>query len=96
MDVRQTDAFAAWFRGLRDQTAKDKINVRLLRLMRGNTGDTAAVGGGISELRIHHGPGYRVYYIRRGDAWIVLFGGDKADQGRDVKRALALAAQAEN
>ncbi|MFL9823546.1 type II toxin-antitoxin system RelE/ParE family toxin [Rhodoplanes sp. SY1] len=86
-EVYQTEAFSRWLRGLRDVRARQKIVVRLMRLADGNPGDVAPVGGGISELRIHDGPGYRVYYAHRGDAFVVLCGGDKSSQPRDIEMA---------
>jgi len=66
MEVRQTEAYAAWFEGLRDRTARARIDVRIRRLSLGNTGDASPVGEGVSELRIDYGPGYRVYFVQRG------------------------------
>ncbi|MBK5959671.1 hypothetical protein CCR97_15865 [Rhodoplanes elegans] len=86
-EVYQTEAFSRWLRGLRDVKARQKIVVRLMRLADGNPGDVAAVGSGICELRVHHGPGYRVYYAQRGDAFVVLCGGDKSSQSRDIETA---------
>ncbi|MHB2007657.1 MAG: type II toxin-antitoxin system RelE/ParE family toxin [Acidobacteriaceae bacterium] len=81
---------------LRDSTAKAKIAARVQRLAFGNPGDVRPVGGGVSELRIHHGPGYRVYYIQRGTVLIVLLcGGDKATQDKDIETAKRLAKDAE-
>ena len=92
MEVRQTEVYARWFRRLRDSQARARINVRIRRLSLGNPGDVRAVGGGVSELRIDHGPGYRVYFVQRGRALIVLLaGGDKDSQERDIRKALALA-----
>ena len=92
MEVRQTEVYARWFRRLRDTQARARINVRIRRLSLGNPGDVRAVGGGVSELRIDHGPGYRVYFVQRGRALIVLLaGGDKDSQERDIRKALALA-----
>jgi putative addiction module killer protein len=92
LEVRQTDVFAAWFGGLPDRQARARINARIRRLSLGNPGDVKPVGGGVSEMRIDYGPGYRVYFVGRGAAVTVLLcGGDKRSQGRDIVRALELA-----
>jgi len=92
IEVRQTEVFAEWFAGLRDRTARARITVRIRRLSLGNPGDVKPVGGGVAEMRIDYGPGYRVYFVRRGDTVIVLLcGGDKRHQDRDIARALELA-----
>ena len=92
IEVRQTEVYARWFRRLRDREARARIDVRLRRLSLGNPGDVRPVGGGVSEIRIDYGPGYRVYFVRRGEALIVLLaGGDKGSQDRDIRRALDLA-----
>lgn len=92
IEVRRSDDFQAWFCGLRDRKARAVIVDRVSRLERGLTGDIKSVGDGVGELRIHYGPGYRVYLARQGDALVVLLcGGDKGSQDRDVKRAKALA-----
>ena len=91
-DVRQTDVFADWFDGLRDREARARITVRIRRLSLGNPGDVKSVGGGVSELRIDYGPGYRLYFTRKGTAIVVLLcGGDKRTQDRDIMRAQELA-----
>lgn len=91
-DVRQSDVFSRWLRGLADSRAKARIAARIDRLAQGNLGDVAAVGDGVSELRIHYGPGYRVYFVARGKAvMILLCGGDKSSQARDIKTAKQLA-----
>ena len=92
MDVLKSDTFEAWLQGLRDEAAKAKVTARLLRLSIGNAGDAAPVGSGVSELRIHVGPGYRVYYTRHGDLWVALCGGDKSTQAKDIQLAIRLAA----
>lgn len=93
MEIRQTDAYAQWFDGLRDRQAKARINIRIRRLSLGNPGDVKPVGQGVSELRIDYGPGYRVYFTRRGEATIILLaGGDKKTQNQDIRIAQALAA----
>ena len=92
IEIRQTETFAAWFRNLRDSRAKARILVRIDRLSLGNPGDAKPVGEGVSELRIDYGPGYRVYFVRRGDTVIVLLaGGDQRTQARDIEAALKLA-----
>ena len=92
IEIRKTAAFEAWFSALRDRQARARINIRIDRLGLGNPGDVKPVGGGVSELRIDHGPGYRVYFARRGTALIVLLaGGDKRTQDRDIRTALELA-----
>jgi putative addiction module killer protein len=92
IEVRQTEAFAAWLRDLRDRAARARIMVRIDRLALGNPGDVKPVGEGVSEMRIDYGPGYRIYFVRRGAAMVVLLaGGDKSTQDRDIKAALRLA-----
>lgn len=84
--------FDAWLHGLRDRVARTRIVARLARLANGNAGDARPVGEGVSELRIDHGPGYRVYFVGRGAALIVVLGGgDKSTQSKDIADALALA-----
>ena len=90
--VRQTENFSAWLKDLRDLRGKAKIMARIQRLEDGNPGDVAPVGDGVSEMRIHFGPGYRVYFVNRGGELIVLLcGGDKSSQGRDIEAAKKLA-----
>jgi putative addiction module killer protein len=87
-----TDTFAAWLRELRDRKARSRITDRIQRLEGGNPGDVAPVGEGVSEMRIHYGPGYRVYYVNRGGELVILLcGGDKASQARDIDAAKRLA-----
>jgi putative addiction module killer protein len=94
LDVRETDEFSDWLAGLRDLRAKAKILTRIGRLAGGNPGDAEPVGDGISELRINYGPGYRVYYIRRGTRYILLLaGGDKSTQDDDIRKAKRLATE---
>lgn len=94
IEIRQTEAFAAWLGGLRDLQAVARINVRLRRLSLGNPGDVRPVGEGVSELRIDYGPGYRVYFVRRGIAvTMLLCGGDKRTQDRDIAAAKRMALQ---
>lgn len=89
--IEQTEQFSHWLTDLRDLKAKAKILVRIDRLEMGNPGDVAPVGNGISEMRIHYGPGYRVYYANRGGVLVVLLcGGDKSSQDGDIKTARRL------
>ena len=91
-EIRQTEVYSRWFKRLRDRQARAHINIRIRRLSLGNPGDVRPVGGGISELRIDYGPGYRVYFVQRRQSLIVLLaGGDKGSQHRDIKRARDLA-----
>jgi len=95
--IRQTEYFAGWFANLRDRQAKLRIQARIDRAALGNTGDAAPVGEGVSEMRIHYGPGYRVYFTQRGHTLIVLLaGGDKRTQGQDIETALKLARKLED
>ena len=92
LEIRQTDVYARWFRRLRDKQAKARINARIRRLSLGNPGNVRAVGEGVSELRIDYGPGYRVYFVQRGQFWaILLAGGDKSTQDQDIEKARNLA-----
>lgn len=92
MELLYTEIFERWLRRLRDQRAKASIVVRLRRLEEGNFGDHRAVGGGVGELRIDVGQGYRVYYIvRRATVIVLLCGGDKSSQQRDIRRARQMA-----
>jgi putative addiction module killer protein len=92
VEIRQTETYAQWFGALRDRQARSRIDIRIRRLSMGNPRDVKPVGSGVSELRIDYGPGYRVYFIQRGDIVIVLLaGGDKRTQDRDIQTALALA-----
>lgn len=92
--IHTTDLFDTWFAGLRDKQGKARIEARLRRVEQGNLGDVKPVGEGVSELRIDCGPGYRIYLAQRGIEIIVLLaGGDKDTQAKDIKTALALARQ---
>ena len=91
IEIRETDEFSVWLGALRDKRARAKILVRIERLAKGNPGDVAPVGDGVSELRIDYGPGYRVYYVQRGTRYVLLLaGGDKGTQGRDIALAKRL------
>ena len=90
--VRKTALFADWLDGLRDLTARARIQVRLERLAGGLAGDVKPIGEGVSERRVNHGPGYRVYFKKHGCQLIVLLvGGDKSTQANDIRTALRLA-----
>lgn len=90
--ILTTETFDAWFSRLKDTQARVRIQARIDRAEEGNFGDCQPVGEGVSEMRIHHGPGYRVYLTRRGMEIVVLLaGGDKRNQARDIKTALKLA-----
>ena len=94
VEVRQTDLFKDWFAGLDDAIARRRIAQRIVRLQSGLLGDVKPVGEGVSELRIDYGPGYRLYFVRRGtEVVILLCGGDKHTQERDINRAKALASE---
>lgn len=96
IEVRETEEFSDWLRALRDVRGKAKILVRIERLAKGNPGDVQSVGEGVSELRINYGPGYRVYYVQRGQRFILLLaGGDKSTQQRDIVQAKRLSAEYE-
>jgi len=94
ISIRRTDEFSSWLKNLRDLRARAKIIARIDRLALGNPGDAAPVGNGISEMRIHFGPGYRVYFVRRGEEIAVLLcGGDKSTQTADIAKAAQLASE---
>jgi putative addiction module killer protein len=91
LTIRQTTIYKAWFAGLRDERARARIDVRIKRLALGNAGDVKPVGEGVSELRIDYGPGYRVYFAQRGSEIVLLLcGGDKRRQDRDIREAQSL------
>ena len=92
--VVETEAFRLWLSGISDRRARARINTRIRRSRQGNLGDTRPVGDGVSEMRLHFGPGYRIYFIREGATVIVLLGGgDKDTQTRDIRQARRLAAR---
>ena len=89
---QKSDEFDAWLIGLKDKIGKAQVVLRLDRAAEGNFGNCEPVGGGVSEMRIHYGPGYRLYFTRRGAVvYLLLLGGDKSTQKRDIKRALDMA-----
>ena len=91
IEVRQTEVFAHWLDGLADERAAARIAQRIVRLQAGLLGDVAPIGEGVSELRVDHGPGYRVYFVRRGKLIVVLLcGGTKSSQAKDIRAAKAM------
>ena len=95
--ILQTTLFATWLRDLKDRRAKARIADRVKRLAAGQPGDTKPVGGGVQELRLHFGPGYRVYYMWQGTLLVMLLnGGDKDSQQRDIARSQKLAKEADD
>jgi putative addiction module killer protein len=92
IEIRKTETFVKWIDGLRDIRARARILVRIERLVAGNPGDVKSVGEGVSEMRIDYGTGYRVYYKKQGQKLMILLaGGDKNTQAKDIKTALRLA-----
>jgi len=92
IEIRKTEIFAKWLDGLHDIRARARILVRIERLAAGNPGDVKPMGEGVSELRINYGPGYRVYYKKQGQKVVILLaGGDKSTQAKDIRTALRLA-----
>ena len=87
----ESATFGRWLRGLRDRSALSRINARLRNVSLGNFGDAKMVGGGIFEMRVHRGPGYRLCFLREGTTVVMLCGGDKGSQQRDIERAGRLA-----
>lgn len=92
IEIRETDVYHEWFETLNDKRAKARIDVRIRRISLGNFGDVKSVGKGVSELRIDYGPGYRVYFSQHGNILVILLcGGDKSTQDKDIQRAYELA-----
>ncbi len=92
LKIVESQTFQKWISSLKDREARARINDRIKRLASGNFGDAKAIGGGVEELRLHFGPGYRVYFLRKGNTIIVLLiGGDKGTQAQDINRAKELA-----
>lgn len=97
VEVLKSATFDQWLRKLKDRIAVARIQVRIDRLAAGNVGDSKSIGGGLSELRISYGPGYRIYYLREGQQLVVLLcGGDKSSQARDIKAAQRIAKEWRN
>ena len=89
--IKRTDEFSTWLDGLKDGVTRQRLNVRLRKAMLGNLGDVRPVGEGVSEMREHFGPGWRMYYVQQGDVLIVMLGGgDKSTQQADIAAAIAL------
>ncbi len=92
IEIVETEVFQRWMERLKDAVAKTRILARLKRAAMGNLGDWKAVGGGVAEMRVDHGPGYRVYFARRGDRLvIILAGGTKRTQAADIAKAIDIA-----
>ena len=92
IEIRQTDIYKKWFASLKDRNARARIDVRIRRISLGNFGDVKPVGEGVFEIRIDYGPGYRIYYVRDGNTIIILLcGGDKSTQPRDIQKAHEIA-----
>ena len=87
IEVIESGTFKRWIRDLRDRSAVARINAHLRNVSLGNFGDVRAIGSGIAEMRVHHGPGYRLYFLREGDTVVLLCGGDKDSQQRGMERA---------
>lgn len=93
IEVNETEKFSAWLSELRDDQTRGRIIARLIRLRAGNFGDAKSLSGGLHELRIDHGPGFRIYFLRRGESLVFLLaGGDKRTQARDIRAARRVAA----
>ena len=90
-EIVESATFKRWIRRLRDRSAVARINARLRNVSLGNIGDARQVGDGLFEMRVHYGPGYRLYYLREGSTLVLLCGGDKSGQQRDIERAGRLA-----
>jgi len=92
IQLNKTDEFQEWFNSLRDVRVKQRIVSRLIAVENGHFGDTKPISNGVFEMRIHYGAGYQIYYTRRGDTlYLLLVGGDKSTQQRDIKKAIKLA-----
>ncbi len=92
IEIRQTEDFAKWFKQLKDRQARARIQARIDRMTLGGFGDCKPVGNGVSEMRVHYGPGYRVYFVQRGETLVILLaGGAKRTQSKDIQVAQRLA-----
>jgi putative addiction module killer protein len=97
MEIRQTETYRKWFDSLKDKKTRFRIDIRIRRLSLGNTGNVKHIGEGISELKIDYGPGYRIYFTRRGNIVIILLtGGNKSSQERDIRKAKELVRKVED
>lgn len=97
IEIRKTEIFTKWLEDLKDLRAKARILARIDRMEFGNFGDVSSVGDGISEMRIFYGPGYRVYFVQRGSEVVILLsGGDKSTQSKDITKAKDIARQLED
>jgi len=96
IEIRQTETYKKWFDSLKDRKARMRIDIRIRRISLGNFGDVKSVGEGVSEIRIDYGPGYRIYYLQRKNKVIILlWGGDKSTQSKDIEKAHELAQRVE-
>lgn len=96
LEIREPEGFSDWLQTVKDARTKAKIAARIRRLSFGNAGDVAPIGSGLSELRLHHGPGYRIYFVRHGSTLIILLGGGtKRTQSKDIAKAQSMAAELE-
>ncbi len=92
IEIRETDVFRKWFGSIKDRKTRSIIDVRIRRISLGNFGDVEPVGKGISEIRIDYGPGYRIYFLKQGNVVLILLcGGDKSTQDKDIQKAFDLA-----
>jgi len=95
--VKRLEEFSEWLKGLKDSLTRQRLNKRLRKVQLGNLGDVEPVGGGVYEMREHFGPGWRMYYVQKGDALVVMLGGgDKSTQQADINRAIELAKSLED
>jgi putative addiction module killer protein len=94
IEIRETDTYTRWFSSLKDRKTRAIIDVRIRRISLGNFGDVKPVGHGISEIKIDYGPGYRIYFVNKNGAMVILLaGGDKSSQQKDIQKAIELASE---